>query len=70
LTGVVLLAVQFAVLPPFEPAQVQVRGQLPAIAEALPAEHFSAAVDGAEVLFVPCALPHAPLVGHACVLQF
>ncbi|MDR2190548.1 MAG: hypothetical protein LBP53_05155 [Candidatus Peribacteria bacterium] len=65
-----LLAVQVEeVFPPFTPAQVQVRGQLPLTDDAVPTEHFSPTVDGADVLFVLCAVPHAPLVGQACVLQ-
>ncbi|MDR2189677.1 MAG: hypothetical protein LBP53_00280 [Candidatus Peribacteria bacterium] len=67
-----LYAIQVGELfPPFTPLHVRVRDMPSASTTtgAVPAEHFSAAVDGAVVLFVPFALPHAPLIEHACVLQ-
>jgi hypothetical protein len=62
----VLFALQDAVVPPFVPAQVHVRGQFPLTDEAVPTEHKF--VVGLVVVFV-AALPHVPFVGHACVLQ-
>ena len=62
LTGVVaIFAEQFAVEPPFDPAQVQVQGPLPPTVLALPAVQRLLA--GAVVKVPPLAEPHWPLTG-------
>jgi hypothetical protein len=56
-------AEQGAVVPPFEPAQLQLKGPLPLTVEAVPALHRLAV--GAVVTSVPFALPQAPLTADA-----
>ncbi len=56
-----MLALQFAVVPPYRPAQFQVQGPTPLTAVAFPAlQRF---VVGALVNVPPFELPQAPLIG-------
>ena len=56
-----MFAEQLAVVPPFDPAQVQVHGPVPLTELAVPAVH--RLVEGAAVKVAPLAEPHTPLTG-------
>ncbi len=56
-----MLAEQFAVVPPFDPVQVQVHGPLPDTAEAVPALHRLPV--GADANVWPFDDPQVPFTG-------
>jgi len=59
-------AVQFAVLPPFNPLQLQVHGPLPPTALSVPAAQ--RLLVGFTVKVCPLDVPHAPFTGTDCVV--
>ena len=54
-----MFAEQLAVVPPFDPAQLQFQGPLPVTADAVPV--VQRLDDGAMVTVVPLAMPQEPL---------
>ena len=61
-----IFAEQLAVVPPFDPAQVQFQGPVPLSELAVPA--LQRLVAGAEGNVPPLAEPHVPLTGAAVIL--
>jgi len=61
LTATAKFAVQFAVVPPFSPAQLQFHGPVPVTALAVPALHKFAI--GTVLKLPPLLLPHSPWTG-------
>src|SRR5271155_2180260 len=60
------LAEQLTVLPPFDPAQLQLHGPEPFTADAVPAVH--RLVAGVTLVVAPLVHPHAPLTAKALLL--
>jgi hypothetical protein len=55
------VALQFAVVPPFEPAHVHVHGPVPEILDVVPVTQ--RLVVGADESVAPLLVPHVPLIG-------
>ncbi|TAN37647.1 MAG: hypothetical protein EPN25_15115 [Nitrospirae bacterium] len=61
--GVVGLAEQFAVVPPFKPGQVQVHGPVPLIALGVVPANPHETLEGADAKVCPFGEPHCPGTG-------